>query len=195
LFFDKTYSCPKCALVFKSTELFISKAEEEKRYKTHQNSNNDVGYINFLSKLANPLREFINKEDNLLDYGCGPYSQLAQILQADVKATYVYDPVFFSDNAVNLEKYDVVTCTEVVEHFHSVNMEWDKLLATVKPNGILAIMTQFYHDERNYKDWWYKNDPTHVVFYREETLEFIAKKYGLKILYNDHRSVIILQNG
>jgi hypothetical protein len=74
-------------------------------------------------------------------------------------------------------------------------LEWEKLFATVKSSGILGIMTQFYNDEVDYKSWWYKNDPTHVVFYRQKTLDFLAQKYQMKILYNDHRSVIIFQNG
>jgi hypothetical protein len=131
----------------------------------------------------------------LLDYGCGPYSQLSQILEEEVSSATVFDPLFFPKEENVKRQYDVVTCTEVAEHFQHAREDWDQLLGTVKPAGILGIMTQFYHDQINYKDWWYKNDPTHVIFYREETLIYLATKYQLKVLYNDHRSVIIFQNG
>lgn len=195
IFFDNTYSCPNCCLVFKSSVLFLSKDAENKRYQTHQNSNGDQGYIDFLNRLAIPLKEFIKREDQVLDYGCGPCSQISKILESAVQATNFYDPLFFPDEDVRNQKYDVVTCTEVVEHFKSVKTDWDKLLSTIKPNGILGIMTQFYNDDINYKDWWYKNDPTHVVFYRQETLNYLAKRYQMKVLYNDHRSVIIFKHG
>lgn len=195
LFFDKTYCCPNCYLVFKSKELFLSKEAEDKRYRTHQNSNNDQGYIDFLNRLANPLKEFIKNEDQFLDYGCGPYSQISKILEADLHSTSCYDPLFFPDESVKNKKFDVVTCTEVVEHFQDVKGEWEKLISTVKPNGILGIMTRFYQDTTNYKEWWYKNDPTHIVFYREETFDYLAQKYQMKVLYNDHHSVIIFQHG
>jgi hypothetical protein len=194
-FFKQTYSCPICFLVFKSAELFLSSEDESKRYHTHQNANNDQGYIDFLNKLGTPLRSFLKPEDHLLDYGCGPFSQLAKNLESDVLTTSFYDPLFFPNENIKNKQFDVVTCTEVVEHFKAVSQDWDQLVATVKPKGILGIMTQFYHDDINFKDWWYKNDPTHIVFYREETLAFLAKKYQMKVLYNDHRSVIIFQNG
>jgi hypothetical protein len=194
LFFEKTFSCPNCYLVFKSPEIFISKASEEARYNSHQNSTGEQGYIDFLNRLAIPLNEFIRKDFTLLDYGCGPYSQIAKILEPEVAVTKFYDPQFFP-NELSKEKFDVVTCTEVVEHFKNPKLEWEKLLATVKPKGILGIMTQFYNDEIDYKSWWYKNDPTHVVFYRQKTLDYLAQKNYMKILYNDRRSVIIFQNG
>jgi hypothetical protein len=181
-------------LVFKSVELHLSKEAEDKRYQTHQNSNQDQGYIDFLNKLAIPLKDFVKNEDSHLDYGCGPYSQLSKILEPVVASSEVFDPLFFPSKEIVKEQYDVVTCTEVAEHFKYAAVDWEQLLSTVKPLGILGIMTQFYKDEINYKEWWYKNDPTHVVFYRQETLDYLTKKYQLKVLYNDHRSVIIFQN-
>lgn len=195
IFYFDTHSCPKCFLVFKSPSLFLTKDEESARYKTHQNANNDQGYIDFLNRLGNPLKGVIVRDDRLLDYGCGPYSQLAKNLEGYVKSTHVYDPLFFPDQEILEDQFDVVTCTEVVEHFQEVKKNWDQLVSCVKPKGILGIMTQFYADNISYKDWWYKNDPTHVVFYREKTIEYIAKKYKLNVLYNDHTSVTIFQNG
>lgn len=194
-FFENTFSCPECKLIFKSPSNYLSKDAEDKRYQSHQNSNQDQGYIDFLNKLANPIQKFIKNQDDLLDYGCGPFSQISKILDSVVKTTSFYDPLFFPTLELTNKMYDVVTCTEVVEHFKSAKDDWEQLLSTVKPNGILGIMTQFYNEEINFQKWWYKNDPTHIVFYRQETLDFIAKKYCLKVLYNDQRSVIIFQNG
>ncbi len=190
-----SFSCPECKLIFKTPLSFLSKDDEDKRYQSHQNSNQDQGYIDFLNKLATPLQKFIKQNDELLDYGCGPFSQISKILESEVKSTSFYDPLFFPNSEVTSRLYDVVTCTEVVEHFKSAKDDWEQLLSTVKPNGILGIMTQFYNEEINFQKWWYKNDPTHIVFYRQETLDYIAKKYSLKVLYNDQRSVIIFQNG
>ena len=195
LFFEKTYTCSHCLLVFKSSKLFLSPSEEAKRYQQHNNVSGDQGYIDFLNKLATPLKKFLKNEDHFLDYGCGPFSQISKIVEADVGSIQFYDPLFFPEGITTDEKFDVVTCTEVAEHFRDPEREWDKLVARVKPNGILGIMTQFYSADINYKDWWYKNDPTHIVFYCQETLEYLAQKYHMKILYNDLRSVIIFQNG
>ena len=42
-------------------------------------------------------------------------------------------------------------------------------------------MTNFYDDSINFKDWYYRKDPTHVVFYKEKTFEFIASMMSWKI--------------
>ena len=193
-FFEKTYKCSRCFFIFKTEELFLSKEDEEARYRFHQNKENDQGYKDFLNRLVVPLKTFLKKENSFLDYGCGSYSQLSKLVEDHVATTDFYAPLFFP-NQNNVTQYDIVACTEVVEHFKNPLENWKKLIKTVKPQGILAVMTQFYDETIDYKTWWYKNDPTHIGFYSEETFEYLAEKFHIKILYNDHRSVIIFRNG
>lgn len=47
-------------------------------------------------------------------------------------------------------------------------------MALVRPNGWLAIMTCFQTDDTHFANWHYRKEPTHVVFYREETLRYLA---------------------
>ena len=42
-------------------------------------------------------------------------------------------------------------------------------------------MTNFYDDSINFNDWYYRKDPTHVVFYTEETFKFIASMMSWRI--------------
>lgn len=105
-----------------------------------------------------------------------------------------YDPIFYPDAHLLIpETYDVVVSTEVVEHFKSPSSDWDLLVGLVKDNGILGVMTQFIHPETDYEKWWYKNDPTHVSFYQEKTIHYLAEKFALDILYNDQKSVVIFK--
>jgi hypothetical protein len=48
----------------------------------------------------------------------------------------------------------------------------------VRPGGWLAIMTCFLTDDDRFRDWHYRTDPTHVVFYREATLRHLAGSRG-----------------
>ena len=66
-------------------------------------------------------------------------------------------------------------------------------MGLVKDGGLLGIMTQIYSPDIDYKKWWYKNDPTHIVFYQKETFDFIAEKYNLEILYCDNKSITIFK--
>ena len=42
-------------------------------------------------------------------------------------------------------------------------------------------MTTFQTDDARFADWHYRRDPTHVVFYRQSTLAFIADRMGWSI--------------
>ena len=37
-------------------------------------------------------------------------------------------------------------------------------------------MTSFITEDYLFKDWYYRRDPTHVVFYKKETFEVIASQ-------------------
>jgi hypothetical protein len=39
-------------------------------------------------------------------------------------------------------------------------------------------MTCFQTDDLKFANWYYRQDPTHVVFYREETFKYIASRFG-----------------
>ena len=86
----------------------------------------------------------------------------------------IYDPYFFPDKTLLERKYDFITCTETAEHFYEANKEFNRLDSLLKEGGWLGIMTNLYNDSINFEDWYYRKDPTHVVFYTQQTLEAIA---------------------
>ena len=65
-------------------------------------------------------------------------------------------------------------CTETAEHFYEPNKEFMRLDSLLEKGGWLGVMTNFYNDSIDFEDWYYRKDPTHVVFYTEQTLEVIA---------------------
>ena len=188
------YECTHCHLVFKNPEVFLDKEAEEARYSNHENTIEDQGYVDFLNRLLLPLKTFIRAPFQGLDYGCGPGPTLSVLLEKEGGEMENYDPIFFPDAHLLLpDFYNVVTSTEVVEHFKHPHYDWKKLIELVSEGGYLGIMTQFYSSKIDYLNWWYKNDPTHVVFYQQETLHYIAKEHDLEIVYNDEKSVVIFK--
>ncbi len=187
------FKCSICDLIFKNPKLHLSDAEEKKRYESHQNAKADQGYINFLKRLLDPLEPLLPRVFSALDFGCGPGPVLSSLIKEKGAHVELYDPVFFPDNEVLKRQYEVVTCTEVVEHFKNPSCDWKILVQAICPNGLLAIMTQLVTADTVYAHWWYKNDPTHVVFYSEKTIEFLATHWNLKIIYNDQKSVVIFR--
>lgn len=190
---NEVFSCSHCRLIFKNPKLHLNSVDDIKRYSTHQNNEHDQGYIDFLNRLVIPLKNFLPEHFSALDFGCGPGPTLALLLTDEGGNVLNYDPLFFNNQEALKNTYDVVATTEVVEHFKRPEADWSLLISLVKPNGLLAVMTQFVQVSTDYPSWWYKNDPTHVVFYSEETFSYLAKRFQLEILYNDKHSVIIFR--
>ncbi len=155
-----------------------SRQVEFSHYLHHENNSDDPGYRRFLSKLAEPLIARLPARSHGLDYGCGPGPVLAAILRESGHAVALFDPFFYPDPAPLRPGYDFVTCSETAEHFHRPAAEFDRLITLVRPGGWLAVMTCFQTDDALFADWHYRRDPTHVVFYREETLRYLAAVRG-----------------
>lgn len=128
-----------------------------------------------------------------LDFGCGPGPTLSKMLEEKGGRVFNYDPIFRQDEALLGQTYDVVTSTEVVEHFKTPATDWKKLTDLVRPGGVLGIMTLFLTESVDYQNWWYKNDPTHVAFYNDKTFQYLEETFGLERLFDDKNSVIIFR--
>lgn len=192
-FYGIAFKCPQCSLVFKNPSEHLNEEEDFRRYSLHQNNSADPGYVNFLNKLLGPLAEFLPEKFCALDFGCGPGPTLSRMMEEKGGTVFNYDPIFHKNDSLLNDKYDVVTATEVVEHFKTPDLDWEKLVGLVAPGGLLAIMTQFLGSAIDYHKWWYKNDPTHVVFYNEKTFQFLADKFQLEKIFDDKNSVIIFR--
>lgn len=172
------WRCNTCLLTFLDAAARLTADAELKHYRTHQNEVDDPRYRSFLGRLATPLRACLAPASSGLDYGCGPGPALAAMLREAGHTMAEYDPFFAPDEAALAASYDFVTCTEVAEHFHDPSAEFSRLDNLLKPAGWLAIMTSFQTDDAAFANWHYRRDPTHVVFYKEETLRHLAHRKG-----------------
>lgn len=120
-----------------------------------------------------------------LDFGCGPGPALARMLEEHGYRMSVYDPFYFTDTSVLSQPYDFITCTEVIEHVYDAESIWRQLFAMLKPAGWLGVMTKRVRNPAAFAQWHYKNDPTHVRFYSESTLAWLAKHYGATLILVD----------
>ena len=175
--FERDYfECPVCGLSFMHPKDRPTLDAELARYETHENDPADGRYRAFLSRLFDPLVERLQPGSVGLDYGSGPGPALAAMLQQAGFPTSIYDPFYAPDESVLERTYDFITCTETAEHFFAPGEEFDRLDALLRPGGWLGVMTTL-RNERPFRDWWYVRDPTHVVFYRPRTMEWIARRH------------------
>ena len=172
------WRCGNCLLTFLDPAARLPAEAEHRHYLSHENHVDDPGYRAFLARLAEPLLACLAPHSHGLDYGCGPGPALADLLREAGHEVALYDPFFAGDRAVLGDIYDFVTCTEGAEHFFDPGAEFERFDRLLRPGGWLGLMTCFQTDDDKFAKWHYRQDPTHVVFYKRETLAFVAGRLG-----------------
>ena len=170
--------CGACALTFLPPSQHADPARERARYAEHRNISSDPGYRGFLDRLLQPLCAQIAPGSRGLDYGCGPGPTASVMLGERGFVVQNYDPYFFPDEALLSRKYEFIVCTEVLEHLRRPIDDLAGLDSLLKPGGSLGVMTGVLEDDASFPGWWYRKDPTHICFYRPETLAWIAERFG-----------------
>lgn len=169
-------------MIFLSPELRLSFEEEKARYETHNNDLRQEGYRKFLNQMWIPLREKLLQgfsiEARGLDFGCGPTEAFSQLAAEDGFEVQSYDPYFSPNDELLLKTYDFVWCSEVFEHFNRPSKSISMLRPLLRPGSILAVMTsQPPGHSEDFKVWGYHNDPTHISFYSDQCMDWIAKRF------------------
>lgn len=173
--------CNACDFVYLEPEQRLSAEAERAHYGTHDNRVDDPAYRRFLAQLADPLTERLAPGATGLDFGAGPGPALAAMLTERGYPTEIYDVFFAPDAAVLSGAHDFVTCTEVIEHLHNPAREFALFGNLLAPGGWLGIMTELRPPLSAFPAWYYHRDPTHVSFYSEATMRWIARRYGWEI--------------
>ena len=171
------HRCPVCALVSMDPGDHLDPVQERARYDTHNNDPRDRGYRDFLDRLAAPLAARLPPGAQGLDYGAGPGPTLSLMMTERGFPTRIWDPFFAPDPEALGQRYDFVTCTETMEHFHRPGEEFLRLDGLLRPGGFLGVMTGILHPDVDFATWWYVRDPTHVAFYTPRSLEWIASRH------------------
>lgn len=196
LFFEDAkrhyWQCPVCALVFVEQAEHLSHEEEKAFYGFHENNPEDQGYRRFLDRMALPMQQRIPQGAKGLDFGSGPGPTLSLMLQERGYEMSIYDPYFAHQPEVLTQSYDFITSTEVFEHLSAPNLVIAQLLSLLKPNGYLGVMTKRLVAPEQFARWHYKNDPTHISFYADQSFEWMAQTYDLRLEVID-QDVVILQ--
>lgn len=193
------FYCEGCGLLFADPHTHLSQHEERERYLQHNNEPTDLGYREFLCRLQKPLLKHISAEGKALDFGCGPEKAMASLFEESGYEIKSYDPLFFNKRDLLKERYyDLVACSEVVEHFNHPRRSWSLLSSLIRPGGVLGVMTSTLNEGPQWKDdfrkWYYANDPTHVCFYSNQFFESLSKRFSMRLIEVPHKNVRIFSH-
>lgn len=194
------HHCSNCRLIFVPPGFFIPRDDELRRYSLHQNNLENKGYVAMFQEKIEIVKRVCPKVKTVLDYGCGRDMVLKTLLtQQGYEEVDGYDPNFLPEQKLK-PKYDLIISTEAFEHFKEPCNEVERIASRLAPSGYAAIMTQFYTgstalpDNKKFNSWYYKRDPTHIVFYSTETFAWLARHWGFKIIFNNQKDFVVLQS-
>ena len=174
------YKCDTCQGIFRPKHTFFDATSEKNHYEQHNNDVNDLGYQKFVAPIVNEILIDFSPKDKGLDFGSGTGPVIAKMLREKDYQVENYD-IFFENVPERLtQKYNYISCCEVMEHFHEPLKEFELLHSMLLPNGKLYCKTELFNNQIPFEDWYYKNDLTHVFIYQEETLYWIQKNLQFK---------------
>ena len=186
--------CEYCHAVFKSSENFQAFDEQERRYDLHQNSEESEGYRAYFKRFLDFVLPFTGSVRSALDFGSGASALLATMLGEVGIACDRYDPIYHPDLLYRKKRYDLIVSVEVFEHLHDPKKVFGELLSRLNPGGYLALQTQFHlGDIEKYMEWYYRLDPTHIVFFAPETFHYLADLYGCRYCGDNGKNMVVFE--
>lgn len=190
--YQHTYHrCSDCDIIFVPPEYRLDIKEEKKRYDLHRNDYSPP-YIDFLSRLAIPMLESLSPPAVGLDFGSGISQAMANLFRQSEHTCYCYDIFYYPEKKLLSQRYDFIVASEVIEHLYEPKMVWEQWLSLLKPDGLLGVMTGLRPDDKTFANWWYKNDPTHVMLFSLKTFEYLQERYGLYCTYQ-YKNVLLFK--
>ncbi len=190
-----TYAnCENCELIFLTQENRLPVAEEKERYLTHENDINDARYRDYLEKTFQHIEARVLTSMKGLDFGCGPTLSMSEVLKPKGFEVDAYDPIFFPREFKEKGMYDFIIMSESLEHFYQPKKELNLVDQLLKEKGMLLIRTERHKGQEHFKNWYYQRDPTHVIFFNDETFRYVAQawKWNLEI---KSANIVLLSKG
>jgi 2-polyprenyl-3-methyl-5-hydroxy-6-metoxy-1,4-benzoquinol methylase len=188
------YYCSACQHIFKSPENFQHFEKQKERYDLHENEENDEGYQAYFQRFMDFALPLTGSPKRALDFGCGATSLLSRMLEKEGVECDFYDPVYHPDTGYKQKSYDLIVSTEVFEHLHNPREVFGQLLSHLNKGGYLAIQTQFHDNEiESFLQWYYRLDPTHIVFFSSQTFYCLSELYGCNYIGDNGKNIVVIQ--
>jgi len=188
-------TCDTCRYIFLHPDHHLPPDAQKRRYLRHRNGLQEEGYITFLNSfLQTAVIPYVECGTRVLDYGSGPVPAFSWILHSSGYRVDSFDPFFFPDTSWEKKTYSAAVMIEVLEHLTDPVSTMRRLRDHIEPGGYLCIRSSLHHDaDAHFSSWWYRQDPTHVAFFSETTIEYLTSALGLKTVSITDKRDIVLQ--
>lgn len=188
------YHCNACEYIFKHPSVYPELSDQKERYDLHENEEENEGYRAYFKRFLDFVLPLVQNPKSALDFGCGESSLLASMLEEEGIACDYYDPLYHPDGLKDNKKYDLIVSTEVFEHLPQPKEVFESLLDRLNTGGYLAIQTEFHPNEMGaFKNWYYTQDPTHIVFFTVHTFEVLSTLYKCRFVDDNGKNMIVIK--
>lgn len=185
--------CSTCGFIHLNDDHHVSFDEERAEYDLHENSIEDEGYVNYLDRFLKTAVDPYVSEGKALDFGCGPEPVLAELLKRRGYDVRTFDRHFKHDADALEQKYNLITSTEVFEHFHDPVQEMKLISDLLAPGGVLAIMTSAPPEDGVFLKWSYRREQTHISFFTKKALEILAERNMMNMEFHDDKRITVFR--
>ncbi|HHQ4552580.1 TPA: class I SAM-dependent methyltransferase [Aeromonas veronii] len=188
------HRCLACELVWLDEADHLDEAAEKAVYDGHDNRVDDPRYRTFLMRAFGEVLSGVAPPASGLDFGCGPGPALVAMGREAGYQMAGYDKFYADFPELLTRQYDFITSTEVIEHIAEPRAVLEQLWACLKPGGVLVLQTQRVLGDERFKNWRYRHDPTHIVFFAEASFQVLATSWQAELSF-PHADVAVLQKG
>jgi cyclopropane fatty-acyl-phospholipid synthase-like methyltransferase len=189
------YRCQNCGFIYLNDACMVDKKREKAHYDKHENSFESLGYVEMFEKfIAKAIEPYFETIESALEFGCGSGPVLAELLKRRGLTVEQYDLYYFPKKVYEEKQYDLITSTEVFEHLQNPLSVLTTLVKSLNNNGYIILMTQFPSaNDKEFLDWWYRRDITHISFFTPKSFEIMAEKVGLKVIKTIKPNIVVFQ--
>ncbi|EKB17720.1 class I SAM-dependent methyltransferase [Aeromonas veronii] len=188
------HRCLECELVWLDEADHLDETAEKAVYDSHDNRVDDPRYRTFLMRAFGEVLSRVPTPASGLDFGCGPGPALVAMGREAGYDMVGYDKFYADFPELLTRQYDFITSTEVIEHIAEPRAVLNKLWDCLKPGGVLVLQTQRVLGDERFKNWRYRHDPTHIVFFSEASFQVQAASWQAELSF-PHTDVAVLQKG
>lgn len=185
--------CENCTLIFVPDYNTLSSTEEKERYSHHNNTRNNEEYVTYLTKFTNELQRIPLSHPKILDYGCGENAVLTDILKRSGIDCKAYDPLYTINEITPNSTFDIIIMCEVIEHMRSIRNDVHLLTSLLSRTGYIIIKSELLEETREFTNWWYTKDQTHINFFSTLSIQAFSELLGMRVIYSGERNIVILK--
>lgn len=185
------HRCQACELVWLDAAEHLDPTREKAVYDGHDNQVDDPRYRQFLQRAFGEVQCRLPPPACGLDFGCGPGPALIAMGREAGYQMAGYDKFYADEPELLAQQYDFITSTEVIEHIATPRAVLERLWGCLKPGGILVLQTQRVLGDERFRQWRYRHDPTHIVFFAEASFRALAARWQAQIEF-PHADVAVI---